>query len=204
MFFDNYSHNVIDYQKYMYLTFRTQVLFKLKTYCRPWQFNTLICLLGFLSLTGCQLFNETPRAVSIIQAKSGSSIQGSVNFLQSSDKVQVTGTFSGLVPNSEHGIHIHEIGDCSAIDASSAGGHYNPMGTKHGKHDNSTAHAGDMPNLKADQLGNAYYVATLNRFSLLGDQTILGRSVVLHQDRDDYVSQPAGNSGLRIGCGIIR
>ena len=180
------------------------MLFKIKSHYRLLQFKTLVCLLGFLSLTGCQLFHETPRAVSIIQAKSGSTIHGSINFSQDNDQVKVTGTFSGLAPNSEHGIHVHEVGDCSALDASSAGGHYNPMGTKHGKHDSFNAHAGDMPNLKADQWGNAYYQATLNRFSLLGDQTILGRSVVVHQDRDDYVSQPAGNSGLRIGCGIIR
>ena len=157
-----------------------------------------------LLLSSCQLLSETPRAVSVLQAKSGSNIQGSMSFIQSGSQVKVTGTFSGLKPNSEHGIHIHEQGDCKALDASSAGGHYNPSGNKHGNHNSIFSHAGDMPNIKADNLGNASYVATLTHFSLIGEQNILGRSVVVHLNKDDYVSQPAGNSGERIGCGIIR
>ncbi len=162
-------------------------------------------LLGcVLLLSSCQLLSETPRAVSVIQAKSGSNIQGSMSFIQSGSQVQVTGTFSGLSPNSEHGIHIHELGDCNAFDASSAGGHYNPGGNKHGNHNSIFSHAGDMPNIQVDDHGNASYIATLNHFSLVGEQNILGRSVVVHLNKDDYVSQPAGNSGERIGCGIIR
>jgi len=163
------------------------------------------CLLScVLLLSSCQLLSETPRAVSVIQSKSGSSIQGSMSFIQSGSQVKVTGTFSGLNPNSEHGIHIHELGDCKAFDASSAGGHYNPSGNRHGNHNSIFSHAGDMPNIKVDENGNASYQATLTHFSLNGEQNILGRSVVVHLNKDDYVSQPAGNSGERIGCGIIR
>ena len=161
----------------------------------------LSCVVLF---TGCQLLSETPRAVTVIQPKSGSNIQGSLSFTQSGNSVNVTGTFSGLTPNSEQGIHIHELGDCSALDASSAGGHYNPTASKHGKHDSFSSHAGDMPNLKVDANGNSYYQATLNRFSLVGEQNIIGKSVVVHRNKDDYVTQPSGNSGERIGCGIIR
>ena len=155
-------------------------------------------------LASCQLLSETPRAVSVLQAKSGSNIQGSISFTQSGNNILVTGTFSGLTPNSEQGIHIHEFGDCSALDASSAGGHYNPNSTRHGKHDSLSSHAGDMPNLKVDANGNSYYQASLNHFSLVGEHNIIGKSVVVHRNKDDYVTQPAGNSGERIGCGIIR
>jgi superoxide dismutase, Cu-Zn family len=155
-------------------------------------------------VSSCQLLSETPRAVSVIQAKSGSNIQGSMSFIQSGNQVKVTGTFSGLKPNSQHGIHIHELGDCKAFDASSAGGHYNPSGNKHGNHNSIFSHAGDMPNIQVDDHGNASYLATLTHFSLIGEQNILGRSVVVHLNKDDYVSQPAGNSGERIGCGVIR
>jgi Cu-Zn family superoxide dismutase len=158
----------------------------------------------FLSLSGCQVFQDTPTATSVIQSKSGSNLNGSINFSQSGKQVLVTGTFSGLKPNSEHGIHIHEKGDCSASDAMSALGHYNPTNSQHGSVQNASHHAGDMPNIMSDASGNANYRATLTDFSLVGDQTIIGRAVVVHRDPDDYKSQPAGNSGPRIGCGLIR
>jgi len=162
------------------------------------------CAALFLSLSGCQVFQDTPTATSVIQSKSGSNLNGSVNFSQSGKQVLVTGTFSGLKPNSEHGIHIHEKGDCSATDAMSALGHYNPTNSQHGSLQSAAHHAGDMPNIMSDANGNANYRATLTHFSLVGDQTIIGRAVVVHRDPDDYKSQPAGNSGPRIGCGLIR
>jgi Cu-Zn family superoxide dismutase len=164
----------------------------------------IFCAALFLSLSGCQLFQDAPTATAVIQSKSGSNLNGSVNFSQSGKQVLVTGTFSGLKPNSEHGIHIHEKGDCSASDAMSALGHYNPTNSQHGGAQNAAHHAGDMPNIKSDANGNANYRATLTDFSLVGDQTIIGRAVVVHRDPDDYKSQPAGNSGPRIGCGLIR
>ena len=84
------------------------------------------------TLTACQVFQETPSASAVLQSKSGSNLNGSVSFSQSGMKVLVTGTFSGLKPNAEHGIHIHEKGDCSSLDAMSAGGHFNPANAKHG------------------------------------------------------------------------
>jgi len=172
----------------------------------PIQMNAKItlCTVLFTLLSGCQVFQDTPTATSVIQSKSGSNLNGSVNFAQSGKQVVVTGTFSGLKPNSEHGIHIHEKGDCSASDAMSALGHYNPTNALHGSVHNAAHHAGDMPNIMSDASGNANYRATLTDFSLVGDQTIIGRSVVVHRDPDDYKTQPAGNSGPRIGCGLIR
>ncbi len=163
-----------------------------------------LCTVLFLAISACQVFQDTPIASAVIQSKSGSNLNGSVNFSQSGKQVVVTGTFSGLKPNSEHGVHIHEKGDCSAVDAMSALGHYNPTNTQHGSVHSSAHHAGDMPNIVSDASGNANYRATLTDFSLVGDQTIIGRSVVVHRDPDDYKSQPAGNSGPRIGCGLIR
>jgi Cu-Zn family superoxide dismutase len=156
------------------------------------------------TLTACQVFQETPSASAVLQSKSGSNLNGSVSFSQSGMKVLVTGTFSGLKPNAEHGIHIHEKGDCSSLDAISAGGHFNPANAKHGNVQSASHHAGDMPNIMSDANGNANYKATLSNFSLVGDQSIIGRAVVVHRDPDDYQSQPAGNSGPRIGCGLIR
>jgi Cu-Zn family superoxide dismutase len=100
---------------------------------------------------------------------------------------------------------VHEAGDCSAPDASSAKGHFNPAGRSHGHHGGSERHAGDMPNLVADASGNATLSAELDMMSLTeGPAGILKRSVVIHADPDDYKSQPAGNSGKRIACGVIR
>jgi Cu-Zn family superoxide dismutase len=155
-------------------------------------------------LSSCQTFQEMPTATAIIQAKSGSSIQGSLNFTQTNHLVTVSGTFSGLKPNSAQGIHIHEKGDCSAADATSAGGHYNPSNLPHGSSSESNHHAGDMPNIMSDENGNASYKVTLKDFTLSGEQSIIGRSVIVHRDPDDYKTQPSGNSGPRIGCGIIR
>jgi Cu-Zn family superoxide dismutase len=100
---------------------------------------------------------------------------------------------------------VHEVGDCSAADATSAKGHFNPAGKSHGHHGGAERHAGDMPNLRADASGSASYAGELSMLSLGGDANgIVGRSVVIHADPDDYKSQPAGNSGKRVACGVIR
>jgi Cu-Zn family superoxide dismutase len=86
----------------------------------------------------------------------------------------------------------------------SAGGHYNPSNSQHGGVHSNAYHAGDMPNIVSDNSGNASYRTTLTGISIVGYQSIIGRAVVVHRDPDDYKSQPAGNSGPRIGCGLIR
>ena len=105
---------------------------------------------------------------------------------------------SGLTPG-VHGFHVHEVGDCSAPDASSAKGHFNPTGKPHG------SHAGDLPDLTADASGIA--VLSVDVPGLTLDDTamsIMGRAFVVHADPDDHVSQPAGNSGKRVACGVIK
>ena len=129
---------------------------------------------------------------------------GTVSFSQKGDAVMVTVDISGLKPNGEHGFHVHEKGDCSAADAMSAGGHFNPLHAKHGAA-TGEHHAGDIPNLKADATGRARGSFEIAGLSVGGGAAdVIGRSVVIHRDADDYKSQPAGNSGPRIACGVIR
>ncbi len=143
-----------------------------------------------------------PTAVAKLEAKSGSQVQGTVSFTPLGERVRVVAEVSGLTPG-QHGFHIHEAGDCSSPDASSAKGHFNPAGKAHGHHAGSEHHAGDMPNLVADAEGRARFTADLDFSLSTGPQGILGRSVVIHADPDDYQSQPAGNSGKRVACGVI-
>jgi Cu-Zn family superoxide dismutase len=149
-------------------------------------------------LAGCaSMSTGGPRAEAKLEPRSGSNVSGTVTFVQMGEKVRVEAVVRGLGPG-EHGFHVHEAGDCSAADASSAKGHFNPGGKTHGEH------AGDMPNLITNAAGEALLMVELTRFSLdNGPNGILGRSVVVHADPDDYQSQPAGNSGKRIACGSI-
>jgi superoxide dismutase, Cu-Zn family len=134
----------------------------------------------------------------------GNAVAGTVRFEQSGSKVVVTAAITGLKPSSEHGFHVHEKGDCSAPDATSAGGHFNPAGRPHGHHGKAERHAGDMPNLRADASGTARVTWETDLLSVgSGSADVIGRSVVIHRDPDDYASQPAGNSGPRLSCGVI-
>ena len=145
-----------------------------------------------------------PKATATLEPRSGSSVNGTVSFQAVGQKVRVEASVTGLTPG-EHGFHVHEAGDCSAADATSAKGHFNPATKAHGHHGGAERHAGDMPNLVADSSGKATLSAELDMLSLTeGPSGILKRSVVIHADPDDYKSQPAGNSGKRVACGVIR
>ncbi len=163
--------------------------------------------LATLSLVACQSMESGngQKASASLDSRSGSNAKGTVNFVWQGHDVLVSGNFSGLKPNSEQGFHVHEKGDCSASDATSAGGHFNPDTKSHGMPGSGSNHAGDMPNIQSDANGNASYSAKLSGFAVNhGSNGILGRSVVVHRDPDDYKSQPAGNSGPRIACGLIK
>ncbi|HTS20762.1 MAG TPA: superoxide dismutase family protein [Casimicrobiaceae bacterium] len=148
---------------------------------------------------------QAQTATATIAPTAGNTAKGTVTFAQHGDKVTVSAQLSGLSPGG-HGFHVHEKGDCSAPDATSAGGHFNPTGKPHGAPDAAEHHAGDMPMLQADASGNASFSAELAGVTIGGGgaNDIVGRSVVVHKDVDDYKSQPAGNSGARIGCGVIQ
>ena len=121
------------------------------------------------------------------------------------DGVHFTGTISGLGPGATHAIHVHQRGDCSAPDATSAGDHFNPTAQPHGRPDNGAHHEGDMPNLVADAGGTARVDMHVRGLALgtgaAGD--IAGRAVIVHAKADDYTSQPSGNAGGRIACGVV-
>jgi Cu-Zn family superoxide dismutase len=127
---------------------------------------------------------------------------GKVTFNQTADGVVVVADVMGLTPG-KHGFHIHEYGDCSDPKGLSAGGHYNPEGEMHGLPGAMHHHPGDMGNLEADDSGNAHLEITLTGITIAGDKDpILGRSIIVHAKEDDG-SQPVGNAGARIGCGVI-
>ena len=167
--------------------------------------NIPIAVLVVLSATGGLAWADTaPVAAAMVEGRSGSQARGSVIFTPAGDKIRVGVRISGLTPG-EHGFHIHEAGDCSAPDAMSAKGHFNPAGRAHGHVTAAEHHAGDLPNLVADADGNARASTEVSGFTLDDGPTgILGRAVVIHADPDDYKTQPAGNSGKRVACGVIK
>jgi Cu-Zn family superoxide dismutase len=158
-----------------------------------------------LALGACATLSPPgPKAAAKLDPRSGSAASGTVTFDQRGGRTIVTAEVRGLRPNAEHGFHVHERGDCSAPDAMSAGGHFNPRTAPHGNHAAGPHHAGDMPNLKADAGGVARIVWEDEELTVAdGPTSVVGRSVVVHRDPDDFKSQPAGNSGPRIACGVI-
>ncbi len=117
--------------------------------------------------------------------------------------LKITADVTGLKPGSVHGFHIHEIGKCDGPDYKSAGDHFNPAGNKHGGPDSSTKHIGDLGNLIANEKGiaKAEVIVKSKDKNSLGHY--VGKSVIIHARADDFATQPAGNSGDRIACGII-
>jgi len=158
-------------------------------------------------VAGCTALSPTPAgpaATTTLAPTQGSSAKGTVNFAQRGNKVVVVAKVSGLAPGS-HGFHIHEKGDCSSPDAMSAGGHFNPTGKPHAHPSTTERHAGDMPMLVADASGNASLTTELDVITIGGGATdIVGKAVIVHTDPDDFKTQPTGNAGGRVACGVIR
>jgi Cu-Zn family superoxide dismutase len=136
----------------------------------------------------------------------GNTASGVIHFEQQGETVHVTAAIQGLAPGL-HGFHIHQNGDCSAPDASSAGGHFNPSGSRHGSPEHAQHHAGDFGNLVADERGMAKLDLTLPSTQLnleVGNAAnVLQRGVIVHAMPDDMETQPTGNSGGRLACGVI-
>ncbi len=152
---------------------------------------------------GLQDLLKVTEAIAIINPTEGNSCKGWVKIEKMGSSVRITAEISGLEPNTQHGFHIHRFGDCSSPDGKSAGGHYNPQKEEHALPPEPHRHAGDLGNLLADSNGVAHYERTVKMLSIIGRvNPILGRSFVIHADPDDG-SQPTGNSGDRIGCGVI-
>ncbi len=144
-------------------------------------------------------------AAVMLEPTEGNQTRGELRFAAVGDRIEVTGTISGLPGNSTHGFHVHETGDCSAPDATSAGGHFNPASTDHGRVGQGEHHAGDSDNITADADGNATVQGWLEG-ATVGDGAatdIVGKAVIVHADEDDYATQPTGNAGDRLACGVI-
>jgi superoxide dismutase, Cu-Zn family len=164
----------------------------------------VLCVVGALALAGCgQMSLRSPAATATLSATKNSSASGTVNFTQRGEVVLVEARVSGLSPGL-HGFHVHERGNCTAADGSSAGGHFNPAAAAHGGPGSSARHAGDLGNIEANASGVAVYRAEVTGISLgTGDDSIIGRAVIVHEKADDLASQPAGNAGARLACGLI-
>jgi superoxide dismutase, Cu-Zn family len=142
-------------------------------------------------------------AVAEMKPASGSKVAGTITFTEKDGKVEMALDLTGLTPG-EHGFHIHEKGDCSAPDATSAGDHFNPDKKPHGAPDSPEHHAGDFGNITADEDGNAKTTMTVDFVSLAeGDTSAVGKALIVHEKKDDLKSQPSGNAGARIACGVI-
>jgi Cu-Zn family superoxide dismutase len=155
-----------------------------------------------LTLTFENAFAQQPtKAIAVLHSASGSKVTGTITFTTTGDTVQMVADITGLTPG-KHAFHIHEFGDCSAADASSAGSHFNPTKKAHGAPDAAEHHVGDMGNLEADSSGKAHLELKSNMLKFSGETSILGRSVIVHEKVDDW-SQPVGNAGGRVACGVI-
>lgn len=158
------------------------------------------------SLAGCAGLEVPPaQAHATLAPTRGQAVQGTVRFVQHGDHVVVTAAVSGLKPGQEHGFHVHEKGDCSSGDGLSTGGHFNPTGAPHGPQ-GAAHHAGDLPALKADARGQAEVTFHLDGVTLKegAPTSIVGRGLIVHAGPDDYATQPTGNSGARVACGVIQ
>ena len=162
---------------------------------------TVLAVISVCSLASFASAQEPTKAIAVLHSASGSQVAGTVTFTKVGDTVQVVADITGLTPG-KHGFHIHEFGDCSAADASSAGGHFNPMKKPHGAPDAAERHAGDLGNLEADSTGKAHLELKDSMLKLSGENCILGRGVIVHEKVDDW-SQPTGNAGGRLACGVI-
>ncbi len=162
----------------------------------------LVVPIALLFLVACG-HSRGPMANATIDSTSGSTAKGTVHFQDAGENgVEVVVDLTG-VPPGVHGFHVHEKGDCGN-NAQNAGGHFNPNGMVHGAPDAVSHHAGDFGNVTADDKGEVHTRFTTHSISInTGTNAVVGHAVVLHGNPDDLVSQPAGNAGPRIGCGVV-
>lgn len=172
----------------------------------------ILATAAMTALAGCadmmpgQRSSPAQIAVADLKPTQGNNVTGTTTFTARGDQIMVDARVKGLTPG-PHGFHIHEKGDCSAPDASSAGGHFNPTGKPHGSHSASERHAGDLGNLVADANGDATLKISIPMAGLSMEKdapnSIVGRGLIVHADPDDYTTQPTGNSGKRVACAVI-
>jgi Cu-Zn family superoxide dismutase len=158
----------------------------------------------FLGATGCATWTPLT-AVAVMEPRSDSQVRGTVTFTElENGAIAVKLDLSG-VPEGIHGFHVHEKGDCSAPDATSAGPHFNPHGLHHAGPNDVERHAGDFGNVVAPASGIVKSELVMGGISLKEGavDNVAGRGLILHAKRDDLTSQPTGDAGGRIACGVI-
>jgi len=143
------------------------------------------------------------QAIVTLHAVGGSGVGGVVHFTQAKGGVKVEAHVDGLA-SGDHGIHIHQYGDCSAPDGTSAGGHFNPAAVAHGGPEDAVHHMGDLGNLTAGDDGHGMMMDQFFQgISLTGANGIIGRTVIIQSGADDLISEPTGAAGRRLACGVI-
>lgn len=142
------------------------------------------------------------RAVAVLHPAAGGKVEGTVWFEPAGSGVKVKARVTGLAAGT-HGFHVHEFGDCSAADFASAGGHFNPMSQPHGAPQAKARHVGDLGNIEAGADGVATLDWTDSQLAFDGHHGVVGRAVVVHAKADDLKTQPTGDAGGRLACGVI-
>ena len=142
------------------------------------------------------------KAIAVLHGLGDNNVKGVITFTMQGNTCEVNGEITGLKPG-EHAFHVHEFGDCSSADGMSAGPHFNPFNTAHGGPHEGPRHVGDLGNIKADDSGKAVIDIKDTQIKLIGQASIIGRSLIVHAGVDDFKSQPAGNAGGRIACAVI-
>lgn len=167
------------------------------------KFFPLMLIMLFLFSLSCGSKKNTAKAT--IQSASGSTMTGEAVFEEVTGGVKMTLTVKGATPGT-HAVHLHESGDCSAADATSAGAHWNPTHQSHGdRSGDGEFHSGDIANLIVDADGTGKLEATAKDWTIGGAENtnVIGKAVIIHASPDDFVSQPSGNAGAREGCGVV-
>lgn len=173
---------------------------------------TLVTAATTLLFAGCGSNNEpaaadaattadTMMAVVHLLPTEGNTVTGTITFSTAADGVRVVAEVENLTPG-DHGFHVHQTGDCSAPNGTSAGGHFNPGSVDHGARTAEVRHVGDLGNLTAGAEGKAHAEFVDSVIALSGEHSIIGRAVIVHAAPDDY-GQPTGNAGARVACGVI-
>jgi Cu-Zn family superoxide dismutase len=146
--------------------------------------------------------SKTIKAVCVLIPTLGNNVSGVIVYTKTSNGIKVVANVKGL-SKGKHGFHIHECGDCSSSDGMLAGSHFNPQKSTHGSPMDMNRHTGDMGNIEADDSGIAHLEYIDNAISFEGESSVIGRSVIIHAKEDDLKTQPTGNAGARVACGVI-
>ena len=164
--------------------------------------------LGLLAVASLSLLvvsataQEPTKAIAVLHPTKDNKVEGTVTFTRTEDEIKVVADVTGLTPG-KHGFHIHEFGDCSSPDGKAAGGHFNPTKAPHAGHDAAQRHVGDLGNIEADSAGKAHLQLTDKLMTMSGEKSIIGRGLIVHEKADDLKTQPTGDAGGRLACGVI-